>query len=95
VVDIHHCIGQYHLYGDGLGDDVEPYARRVLAVAEEVEVVRAQAFAWCLLGESLLLHAWWDEAGGCLERSCNLHESLGTSLGALPWQRLAELTGAP
>ena len=98
VFDIHHCIGQYHLYGDGLGDDVEPYARRVLALAEQVEAVRAQAFAWCLLGESLLLHARWDEAGGCLERSCELHGALGTTSGGLPWQRLAELAvcrGAP
>ena len=99
VFDIHHCIGQYHLYGDGLADDVEDYARRTLALAERSEAVRAQAFAWCLLGESLLLHAHWDEAAGCLERSCELHASLsGTRSGALPWQRLAELavsTGTP
>ena len=98
VFDIHHCIGQYHLYGDGLGDDVEPYARRVLALAEQVEAVRAQAFAWCLLGEALLLHARWDEAAGCLERSCDLYSALGTTSGALPWQRLGELAvcrGAP
>jgi hypothetical protein len=98
VFDIHHCIGQYHLYGDGLSDGVEEYARRVLALAEQTEAVRAQAFAWCLLGESLLLHARWEEAAGCLERSCELHTSLGTRSGALPWQRLAELVvcrGAP
>jgi DNA-binding SARP family transcriptional activator len=91
VYDIHHCIGQYHLYGDGLSDDVEAYARRALARAEQAEAVRAQAFAWCLLGESLLLRARWDEAAGCLERSCALHESLGTPTAALPWQRLGEL----
>jgi DNA-binding SARP family transcriptional activator len=91
VFDIHHCIGQYHLYGDGLSDGVEEYARRVLALAEPSEAVRAQAFAWCLLGESLLLQARWEEAAGCLERSCDLHASLGTRSGALPWQRLAEL----
>jgi DNA-binding SARP family transcriptional activator len=92
VFDIHHCIGQYHLYGDGLADDVEDYARRTLAVAEQAEAVRAQAFAWCLLGESLLLRARWDEAAGCLERSCELLTSLGPKSGAaLPWQRLAEL----
>ncbi len=98
VFDIHHCIGQYHLYGDGLADGVEEYARRVLAIAERSEAVRAQAFAWCLLGESLLLQARWEEAAGCLERSCDLHASLGTRSGALPWQRLAELAvcrGAP
>jgi DNA-binding SARP family transcriptional activator len=91
VFDIHHCIGQYHLYGDGLADGVESYARRLLTLAEDTQAVRAQAFAWCLLGESLLLQARWEEAGGCLERSCDLHGSLGTRSGALPWQRLAEL----
>lgn len=98
VFDIHHCIGQYHLYGDGLADDVEEYARRTLALAEDAGAVRAQAFAWCLLGESLLLRARWDEAAGCLERSCELHASFGTRSGALPWQRLGELAvcrGAP
>jgi DNA-binding SARP family transcriptional activator len=98
VFDIHHCIGQYHLYGDGLLDGVEDYARRLLVLAEEAQALRAQAFAWCLLGESLLLQARWEEAAGCLERSCDLHASLGTRSGALPWQRLAELAvcrGAP
>lgn len=98
VFDIHHCIGQYHLYGDGLSDRVEEYARGVLSLAEQNDAVPAQAFAWCLLGESLLLQARWEEAAGCLERSCALHASLGTRSGALPWQRLAELAvcrGAP
>jgi DNA-binding SARP family transcriptional activator len=98
VFDIHHCIGQYHLYGDGLSEGVEDYARRVLALAEETDATRAQAFGWCLLGESLLLQARWEEAAGCLERSCELHASLGSRSGALPWQRLGELAicrGAP
>lgn len=91
VFDIHHCIGQYHLYGDGLAETVEGYARRILDRAEDTGAVRAQAFAWCLLGESLLLQARWDEAAGCLARSCDLHGSLGSRSGALPWQRRAEL----
>ena len=91
VFDIHHCIGQYHLYGDGLAGSVEGYARRLLDRAEETGAVRAQAFAWCLLGESLLLAARWDESVGCLERSCDLHASLGSRSGALAWQRRAEL----
>ena len=91
VYDIHHCIGQYHLYGDGLHDSVEMYARRILDHAEASGMVRAQAFAWCLLGESLLLQARWEESEGCLARSCELHASLGTRSGALPWQRRAEL----
>jgi DNA-binding SARP family transcriptional activator len=91
VFDLHHCIGQYHLYGDGLFESVEGYARRILDRAEEAGAVRAQAFAWCLLGESLLLQARWEESDGCLERSCLLHDSLGSRSPALPWQRRAEL----
>jgi len=91
VFDIHHCIGQYHLYSDGLFESVEGYARRILDQAEAAGAVRAQAFAWCLLGESLLLQARFQESDGCLERSCVLHDSLGSRSGALAWQRRAEL----
>jgi tetratricopeptide (TPR) repeat protein len=91
VLDIHCCIGKYHLYGDGLADSVEDYARRLLDRAEEAGAARAQAFAWCLLGEALLLQARWDESAGCLTRSCELHATLGTRSGALAWQRRAEL----
>ncbi len=91
VFDIHHCIGQYHLYGDGLWERVEGYARETLDRADRLGAVRAQAFAWCLLGESLLLQARFDEAAGCLERSGELHGTLGQRSGALAWQRLAEL----
>lgn len=91
VYDIHHCIGQYHLYGDGLWESVEDYARETLDRAGKIGAVRAQAFAWCLLGESLLLQARYEEAAGCLQRSGELHASLGERSGALAWQRLAEL----
>jgi DNA-binding SARP family transcriptional activator len=91
VFEIHHCIGQYHLYGDGLADSVEDYARRILDRAVDAGATRAQAFAFCLLGEALLLHGRWDEADGCLERSCALHATLDARSGALPWQRRAEL----
>jgi DNA-binding SARP family transcriptional activator len=91
VYDFHHCIGQYHLYGDGLWEGVESYARETIDRAARLGAVRAQAFAWCLLGESLLLQTRYDEAEGCLERSGELHGSLGERSGALAWQRLAEL----
>ncbi|MFD0274908.1 BTAD domain-containing putative transcriptional regulator [Kitasatospora sp. NPDC127111] len=90
ISDIHCCLGQYHLYGDGLSDGVEEYARHILDLALARGARRAEAFAWCLLGESLLLRGHWDEAPGCLERSAHLHEELGGRSSALPWQRLAE-----
>ncbi|WP_202234297.1 BTAD domain-containing putative transcriptional regulator [Actinacidiphila reveromycinica] len=91
LCDFNHCLGQYQLYGDGFADDVEEYARRTLAVAERADAVPAQAFAWCMLGESLLLRARWEEAAACLERSCDLYAPLGSRSVALPWIRRAEL----
>jgi tetratricopeptide (TPR) repeat protein len=91
ISDIHQCIAQYHLYGDEPMDEVDANARRMLWLAEQAGAVRAQAFAWCLLGETLLLRARWEEAAGCLQRSCDLHDSLGAPTSGLPWQRLAEL----
>lgn len=92
ICDIHQCIAQYHLYGDRPPDEVEQYARSTLALAERTGAVRAQAFAWCLLGEVFLVRARWEEAAGCLQRSCELHESLGAPSSGLPWQRLGELS---
>ncbi|GIF18686.1 DNA-binding SARP family transcriptional activator [Actinoplanes tereljensis] len=89
--DFNHCLSQYQLYGDDFSGDVADYARETLAVAERADAVPAQAFAWCLLGESFLLEARWDEAAACLERSCELYEPLGSRSVALPWLRRAEL----
>ncbi|KJE21022.1 DNA-binding transcriptional activator of the SARP family [Frankia torreyi] len=95
--EINHCIGQYQLYEDALADDVEQYARETLALAERADAVAVQAFAWCLLGESLLLRGHWDAAAACLDRSCELYAPMGSRSVALPWLRRAELaicTGA-
>ncbi|BCY05378.1 BTAD domain-containing putative transcriptional regulator [Actinoplanes sp. L3-i22] len=89
--DFNHCLSQYQLYGDDFAGDVGDYARQTLAVAERADAVPAQAFAWCLLGESLLLEGRFDEAAACLERSCELYEPLGSRTVALPWLRRAEL----
>jgi DNA-binding SARP family transcriptional activator len=91
MFDLHHCIGEYQLAGDASFDGVEEYARRTLDLAGHTGARRAQAFASCLLGESLLLRGRWDEAGGSLRRSTELHHELGARSGALSWQRLAEL----
>ena len=91
VSEIHCCIGQYHLYGDGLSGSVEDYARRTLDLATARGARRAEAFAWCLLGESLLLQGRWDESEACLQRAAELHAEFGPGAGVLSWQRLAEL----
>jgi DNA-binding SARP family transcriptional activator len=94
VFDIHHCIGQYHLYGDGLVDGVEDYARQVLQAAGRRSAKRAEAFGWCLLGEALMLRGRLDEAEACLTQSTALHSELGNSSAGLPWQRLGEVAAS-
>lgn len=94
VFDLHHCIGQFHLYGDGLADDVEQYARHMLEVAGRRSARRMEAFGWCLLGEALMLRGRLDEAQGCLVQSTEIHASLGGRSGGLPWQRLGEVAAS-
>ncbi|MBG0568510.1 AfsR/SARP family transcriptional regulator [Actinoplanes aureus] len=87
----HHCVGLRHLLCDKHSHGMAEDARQLLTRATDVRSVRAQAFAWCLLGESLLLRGHFDEAAGCLERSTELHAGLDVNCGAVPWLRLAEL----
>jgi DNA-binding SARP family transcriptional activator len=94
VFDLHHCIGQFHLYGDGLADDVEDYARHLLEVAGRRSARRMEAFGWCLLGEALMLRGRLDEAEGCLTRSAEIHAGSGGRSGGLPWQRLGEVAAS-
>jgi DNA-binding SARP family transcriptional activator len=91
VVDMHHCLGQQHLYRDRSREDVEEYARRTVELAAKAGARRAEAFAWCLLGESFVLGGRWDEAVDCLHRSIELRQGLGPETVVLPWQRLAEI----
>lgn len=91
VFDLHHCIGQFHLYADGLADGVEEYARHLLEVSGRRSARRMEAFGWCLLGESLMLRGRLDEAHSCLVQSTDIHAGLGGRSGGLPWQRLGEV----
>ena len=94
VFDLHHCIGQFHLYGDGLADDVEEYARHLLELAGRRSARRMEAFGWCLLGEALMLRGRLDEAHSCLTQSTDIHAGLGGRSGGLPWQRLGEVAAS-
>jgi DNA-binding SARP family transcriptional activator len=91
VVDMHHCLGQQHLYRDRSRGEVEAYARRSVDLAARAGARRVEAFAWCLLGESLLVSGRWSEAIDCINRSIKLRQELGPETVALPWQRLAEI----
>lgn len=73
-------------------EEVKAYARQALELATRAGAKRAQALAWCLLGEALLLRGQWPEAEAALGRSAALHQALGSPTGgALSCQRLAEL----
>jgi tetratricopeptide (TPR) repeat protein len=63
----------------------------MLEAARRTGARRAQAFAWCLLGESLLLTGRFGAAAECLTRSTETYDAIGARFVALPWQRLAEL----
>jgi DNA-binding SARP family transcriptional activator len=91
VVDMHHCLGQQHLYRDRSRAEVEAYARRTVDLAVRAGARRVEAFAWCLLGESMLVRGSWGEAIDCINRSIKLRQELGPETVALPWQRLAEI----
>ncbi|MBI3967530.1 MAG: tetratricopeptide repeat protein [Chloroflexi bacterium] len=92
LFDAHACLGEYHLYGDTSFEALEAYARHTLEIAERVGARRAQAVAWLLFGESLLLRGCWGEAAPCLMQSLELQRSVGSTAGqAFALQRLAEL----
>ncbi|MGW6918501.1 BTAD domain-containing putative transcriptional regulator [Kitasatospora sp. NPDC054939] len=94
IASVHACLAQHQLYADGPADSVEAYARHTLDLAIARGDRAAEAFAWCLLGESLLLRGHWDEAPGCLERSAHRYAQLPGHGAALPRQRLAEYEAA-
>jgi tetratricopeptide (TPR) repeat protein len=92
LFDAHICLGEYHLYGDMSFEAVEAYAGRALDLATRAGARRAQALAWLLRGEALLLRGRWPEAAHCLERSLELQRAVGATAGqVLALQRLAEL----
>lgn len=93
LFDVHMCLGEYHLYGDVSFDAVESYARHTLELARGVGARRAQALAWLLLGESLLVRGCWTEAETHLLQSLEMQRDAGSVAGQyLALQRLAELS---
>ena len=92
LFDAHMCLGEYHLYGDASFDVVEGYARQILDQATRLGAQRAQALAWLLQGESLLAQGRWNDAAESLQRSLELHRTVGSAAGqALALQRLGEV----
>ena len=92
LFDAHLCLGEYHLFGDSPYDAVEAYADRVIEHATRAGARRAEALAWLLRGESLLVRGRWDEARPCLDRSLALQRAVGSAAGQVSTlQRLAEL----
>ena len=93
LFDAHLCLGEYHLFGDSPYDAVESYADRVIERATRTGARRAEALAWLLRGETLLVRGRWDEARPCLDRSLALQRAVGSAAGQVSTlQRLAELS---
>ncbi len=93
LFDAHLCLGEYHLFGDLPFEAVESYADRAIELATRTGARRAEALAWLLRGETLLVRGRWDEARPCLERSLALQRAVGSAAGQVSTlQRIAELS---
>lgn len=91
VFDAHLCLAEFFLYGPDRQDEVEPFARSLLATATEAGSVRGQALASLMLGEAQLFAGHLPEARATLTESVALHGAAQAASGqALALTRLAE-----
>jgi tetratricopeptide (TPR) repeat protein len=93
LFDIHSCLAEYYMYSVSSFDVVESYANGLLERAQRVGARRAEALAWLLRGQALLLRGRWDEASSCLMQSLSIQRSLDSAPGqVLALQRLAQVS---
>ncbi len=91
VFDAHLCLAEFSLYGPDSQDEIEPFARRLLATAADAGSSHGQGLAWLMLGEAALFAGRLPEAATNLAWAEQLHRSAGaTSALALTLIRAAE-----
>jgi tetratricopeptide (TPR) repeat protein len=91
VFDAHLCLAEFSLYGPDSHNEIEPFARSLLAAATDAGSTRGQALAWLMLGEAELLAGHLSEASSTLGRAVRLNRAAeATSALALALVRSAE-----
>lgn len=91
VFDAHICLADLSLYSPRGHEEIAPFARDLLALAEDAGSVHGRAVAMLLLGEVDLLSGRLDRANEHLSQSRDLHDSAGAESGSvLATERLAE-----
>ena len=92
VFDAHLCLAEFSLHGVEGCEEMVPFARELLGVAEQMGSVQGQALALLLLGEVELLSGRLEQAQEHLARAAELHRQAGAPSGqALSMQRLADV----
>jgi DNA-binding SARP family transcriptional activator/tetratricopeptide (TPR) repeat protein len=92
VFDTYLCVVEYLLYGTTPYAEVKTLALSMRETARRSGVLRAEAFATALLGETVLLAGEIAEAERELQDAVELHREIGARAGeAKSLQRLAEV----
>jgi DNA-binding SARP family transcriptional activator len=92
VFDAHLCLAEFSLHGVEGSDEMGPFARELLGLAERAGSVQGQALATLLLGEVELLSGRLEPAQEHLARAAELHQQVSAPSGqALALARIAEV----
>jgi DNA-binding SARP family transcriptional activator len=74
VLDAQLCLAEFSLYGPESHNEIEPFARTLLATAVDAGSTRGQGLAWLMLGEAALFAGRLSEASSRLSRAVKLHQ---------------------
>jgi tetratricopeptide (TPR) repeat protein len=92
VFDAHLCLAEFSLYSEQGWEEIAPFARELLAVAEDAGSVQGQALATLLLGVVEFFSGRLEQAEQQLARAADLHQEAGAASGqALSIERMAEV----
>ena len=92
VFDANLCFAEYSLHGPDGHEELAPFARELLSVAQSAGSVHGQAIATLMLGEVELLSGRVEQAEAELNAAARLSETAGSASGqSLSLERLAEV----
>ena len=75
VFDAQLCLAEFSLYSPDSHTEIEPFARDLLAIANQAGSLHGQGLAWLMLGEAALFAGQIQEAAAALGRAAMLHRA--------------------